>query len=153
MNLVAVTDAALAAARQQGNQSNVIMPDAPKSLNASQNISVYVSAVLDIPELLTPYNRKHKRKHDKPYRCEEPDCKRALEGFTTSNDLDRHNWRRCYLYLYRYKVPSRSRDGYKKQNRRQSILFCPSLIIVVKVSAHGVSWRAADLQGTMKQFG
>lgn len=34
-------------------------------------------------------NRKHKRKHDKPYRCEEPDCKRD-EGFTTRNDLDRH---------------------------------------------------------------
>ncbi|KAK3360090.1 hypothetical protein B0T25DRAFT_534701 [Lasiosphaeria hispida] len=32
---------------------------------------------------------KHKQRHDKPYRCEEPGCPRR-EGFGTSNDLDRH---------------------------------------------------------------
>jgi hypothetical protein len=29
--------------------------------------------------------------HTKPFRCEIPDCKRAKEGFTTRNDLDRHH--------------------------------------------------------------
>jgi hypothetical protein len=28
-------------------------------------------------------------RHDKPFRCDVPNCNRA-DGFTTSNDLDRH---------------------------------------------------------------
>lgn len=33
--------------------------------------------------------RKHIRRHEKPYKCEEPGCSRR-EGFSTTNDLDRH---------------------------------------------------------------
>jgi hypothetical protein len=29
-------------------------------------------------------------KHKKPFKCDMPNCKRATEGFTTTNDLDRH---------------------------------------------------------------
>jgi hypothetical protein len=29
-------------------------------------------------------------KHDKPFKCLEPNCKRGDQGFTTINDLDRH---------------------------------------------------------------
>lgn len=39
--------------------------------------------------MLTGNGRKHKLKHDKPFKCEVPGCKRT-EGFTTTNDLDRH---------------------------------------------------------------
>lgn len=36
-------------------------------------------------------NRKHKLRHERPFRCEVPNCKRAKSGgFTTINDLDRH---------------------------------------------------------------
>ncbi|KAH7076763.1 hypothetical protein BKA63DRAFT_289270 [Paraphoma chrysanthemicola] len=34
--------------------------------------------------------KKHKLKHEKPFKCEEPNCKRTGLGFTTVNDLDRH---------------------------------------------------------------
>jgi hypothetical protein len=34
--------------------------------------------------------RKHKFKHDKPFMCDIPGCKRDGRGFTTVNDLDRH---------------------------------------------------------------
>ncbi|OAL07168.1 hypothetical protein IQ06DRAFT_8008 [Phaeosphaeriaceae sp. SRC1lsM3a] len=34
-------------------------------------------------------DKKHQLKHEKPWRCDIPKCKRK-EGFTTSNDLDRH---------------------------------------------------------------
>lgn len=33
--------------------------------------------------------RKHRQRHTKPYRCTIPGCARR-EGFSTSNDLDRH---------------------------------------------------------------
>lgn len=33
--------------------------------------------------------RKHKQRHTKPHHCQVPGCNRA-EGFSTSNDLDRH---------------------------------------------------------------
>ncbi|SLM40736.1 Zinc finger, C2H2-like [Lasallia pustulata] len=33
--------------------------------------------------------RKHSLRHEKPYRCEVPDCTR-MEGFSTKNDLERH---------------------------------------------------------------
>lgn len=35
-------------------------------------------------------HKKHMLRHLKPYKCEEPNCKRDGEGFTTSNDLERH---------------------------------------------------------------
>lgn len=34
--------------------------------------------------------RKHILRHDKPYLCDQPRCKRNGQGFTTVNDLDRH---------------------------------------------------------------
>jgi hypothetical protein len=34
--------------------------------------------------------RKHMLKHQKPYRCNIPNCRRSGKGFTTKNDLDRH---------------------------------------------------------------
>lgn len=34
-------------------------------------------------------HRKHKQRHDKPFKCEVPGCSRT-EGFSTPNDLDRH---------------------------------------------------------------
>ncbi|KAI9662103.1 MAG: hypothetical protein M1831_002799 [Alyxoria varia] len=36
--------------------------------------------------------KKHVLKHDKPFKCNIRGCSRAIEGFTTTNDLDRHNW-------------------------------------------------------------
>lgn len=33
--------------------------------------------------------RKHRLRHEKPFRCEIPDCTRK-GGFSTRNDLDRH---------------------------------------------------------------
>jgi hypothetical protein len=33
--------------------------------------------------------RKHMLRHEKPFKCDVPGCSRN-EGFTTSNDLDRH---------------------------------------------------------------
>ena len=35
--------------------------------------------------------KKHMLRHIRPFRCKIPDCNGASEGFTTSNDLDRHN--------------------------------------------------------------
>lgn len=35
-------------------------------------------------------NRKHTLKHQKPFTCDIPNCKRGGQGFTTVNDLDRH---------------------------------------------------------------
>lgn len=35
--------------------------------------------------------KKHMLRHIRPFRCKLPDCNGATEGFTTSNDLDRHN--------------------------------------------------------------
>ncbi|KAH7086951.1 hypothetical protein FB567DRAFT_526611 [Paraphoma chrysanthemicola] len=34
--------------------------------------------------------KKHKLKHEKPFKCHEPNCKRTGLGFATVNDLDRH---------------------------------------------------------------
>ncbi|CAO2656646.1 Nn.00g054490.m01.CDS01 [Neocucurbitaria sp. VM-36] len=34
--------------------------------------------------------KKHILKHKKPFKCDVPNCKRAGQGFTTINDLDRH---------------------------------------------------------------
>ncbi|EUC26808.1 hypothetical protein COCCADRAFT_42231 [Bipolaris zeicola 26-R-13] len=34
--------------------------------------------------------KKHQLKHEKSFTCNVPKCKRASQGFTTSNDLDRH---------------------------------------------------------------
>lgn len=34
--------------------------------------------------------RKHILKHDKPFKCDIPNCSRATQGFTTTNDLERH---------------------------------------------------------------
>ncbi|KAF2132852.1 hypothetical protein P153DRAFT_175297 [Dothidotthia symphoricarpi CBS 119687] len=35
-------------------------------------------------------HKKHMLKHNKPYVCDIPGCKKSSEGFTTTNDLDRH---------------------------------------------------------------
>ncbi|KAL2260071.1 hypothetical protein VTK26DRAFT_6035 [Humicola hyalothermophila] len=37
--------------------------------------------------------KKHEARHIKPYKCDAPGCSKALEGFSTKNDLDRH--KRC----------------------------------------------------------
>ncbi|CBX95699.1 hypothetical protein LEMA_P028510.1 [Plenodomus lingam JN3] len=47
------------------------------------------------PECTTVSNceseyKKHQLRHSKPFKCEEPNCKRHGEGFTTCNDLERH---------------------------------------------------------------
>ncbi|GAB1313953.1 hypothetical protein MFIFM68171_04163 [Madurella fahalii] len=34
--------------------------------------------------------KKHKARHQKPFKCDVPDCPKASEGFSTNNDLDRH---------------------------------------------------------------
>ncbi|EMD86546.1 hypothetical protein COCHEDRAFT_1207066 [Bipolaris maydis C5] len=34
--------------------------------------------------------KKHQLKHEKPFKCDTPKCKRASKGFATSHDLDRH---------------------------------------------------------------
>jgi hypothetical protein len=38
----------------------------------------------------TNRSRKHISKHDKPHKCDEPNCARGIRGFTTPNDLARH---------------------------------------------------------------
>ncbi|KAL9081943.1 MAG: hypothetical protein Q9159_006884 [Coniocarpon cinnabarinum] len=35
--------------------------------------------------------KKHMLRHTRPFRCQIPECTGSAEGFTTSNDLDRHN--------------------------------------------------------------
>ncbi|KAK4657849.1 hypothetical protein QC762_201510 [Podospora pseudocomata] len=48
---------------------------------------------LDCPQLTFKTNselRKHKARHEKPFKCDMPDCPKATEGFSTNNDLDRH---------------------------------------------------------------
>ena len=37
----------------------------------------------------TPFTRKHRQRHGKPFICEEHNCNR-VKGFSTKNDLDRH---------------------------------------------------------------
>jgi hypothetical protein len=37
--------------------------------------------------------RKHQARHDKPFKCNFPGCTKAIKGFGTNNDLDRH--KRC----------------------------------------------------------
>ncbi|GAW21463.1 hypothetical protein ANO14919_109820 [Xylariales sp. No.14919] len=34
--------------------------------------------------------KKHDQRHKKPFKCDVQDCPRRLEGFSTTNDLDRH---------------------------------------------------------------
>jgi hypothetical protein len=34
--------------------------------------------------------KKHQQRHMKPFKCDFPDCPRQKEGFSTTNDLDRH---------------------------------------------------------------
>ncbi|KAK4171512.1 hypothetical protein QBC36DRAFT_199168 [Triangularia setosa] len=34
--------------------------------------------------------KKHKARHEKPFKCDVPDCSKATDGFSTNNDLDRH---------------------------------------------------------------
>jgi hypothetical protein len=34
--------------------------------------------------------RKHQARHSKPFKCNIPGCSKAIEGFSTNNDLDRH---------------------------------------------------------------
>ncbi|KAI8633994.1 hypothetical protein F5Y19DRAFT_260295 [Xylariaceae sp. FL1651] len=34
--------------------------------------------------------KKHNQRHTKPFKCDVEDCPRRLEGFSTTNDLDRH---------------------------------------------------------------
>lgn len=34
--------------------------------------------------------RKHELRHLKPFTCDFADCKRGIQGFTTTNDLERH---------------------------------------------------------------
>ncbi|KAF1911561.1 hypothetical protein BDU57DRAFT_506857 [Ampelomyces quisqualis] len=43
----------------------------------------------DVPKCNSDY-KKHKLKHEKPFTCDFPQCKRGEQGFTTVNDLDRH---------------------------------------------------------------
>lgn len=44
------------------------------------------------PELAlsSSVSRKHVLRHEKPWKCGVPNCKRQQEGFSTKNDLDRH---------------------------------------------------------------
>lgn len=41
------------------------------------------------PETITDMDRKHDLRHRKPFICTYPGCQRS-EGFSTTNDLDRH---------------------------------------------------------------
>ena len=42
--------------------------------------------------------KKHIARHEKPYKCDISGCNRKTEGFSTSNDLDRH--KRCVHEIY-----------------------------------------------------
>ncbi|KAK4190601.1 hypothetical protein QBC35DRAFT_61304 [Podospora australis] len=43
--------------------------------------------------------KKHRARHEKPYKCDIENCPKAKEGFSTSNDLDRHKI--CVHKVYR----------------------------------------------------
>ncbi|KAK0745232.1 hypothetical protein B0T21DRAFT_345319 [Apiosordaria backusii] len=48
---------------------------------------------LDCPNLTFKTNselRKHKARHEKPFKCDIAGCSKATDGFSTNNDLDRH---------------------------------------------------------------
>ena len=49
---------------------------------------------------LTFDSRKHVLKHDKPFKCTIQGCCRATNGFTTTNDLDRHNWTKHHIVAH-----------------------------------------------------
>ncbi|KAK0668999.1 hypothetical protein QBC41DRAFT_224932 [Cercophora samala] len=47
----------------------------------------------DCPQLTFKTNselKKHKARHEKPFKCDVPGCSKAADGFSTNNDLDRH---------------------------------------------------------------
>ncbi|KAI2625876.1 hypothetical protein GGR54DRAFT_593377 [Hypoxylon sp. NC1633] len=71
-------------------------PFAPPSLAASSTVDHTVNLEgireCDVCKKLLKTRsefKKHKQRHDKPFRCDVKDCTRR-EGFSTSNDLDRH---------------------------------------------------------------
>ncbi len=41
--------------------------------------------------------RKHIRRHEKPFKCDQPGCERMQDGFSTTNDLDRHRKSRHHI--------------------------------------------------------
>jgi hypothetical protein len=61
---------------------------AARSRSASQTISAFL--VRCCMSTADTVDRKHKLKHEKPFKCDRPKCKRRDQGFTTVNDLDRH---------------------------------------------------------------
>jgi hypothetical protein len=48
----------------------------------------FISVFLQV--WLTFLDRKHKARHERPWKCPDPDCKKHMCGFSTRNDLDRH---------------------------------------------------------------
>ncbi|KAI4867329.1 hypothetical protein F4820DRAFT_457023 [Hypoxylon rubiginosum] len=67
-------------------------PPAPPSSTANHQVSYEGSQVCDICNKVLKTKseyKKHKQRHDKPFKCEVPGCSRT-EGFSTPNDLDRH---------------------------------------------------------------
>jgi hypothetical protein len=55
------------------------------------------------PAMLTMSGRKHVQRHEKPFKCDVPDCTRKV-GFTTKNDLERHQ------KSIHQKIPNSSND-------------------------------------------
>ncbi|KAK4168870.1 hypothetical protein QBC43DRAFT_200727 [Cladorrhinum sp. PSN259] len=47
--------------------------------------------------------KKHIARHDKPFKCDFPNCPKAKEGFSTKNDLDRHK-----LCVHKVHMPDRT---------------------------------------------
>ncbi|KAF1940248.1 hypothetical protein EJ02DRAFT_350471 [Clathrospora elynae] len=84
LNVDSVTDEAPSMSRRRSDQRSQVSSRSGKSSKQLQ--------CSECPEILkcNSDHKKHKLKHDKPFKCEEPGCKRAGLGFTTTNDLDRH---------------------------------------------------------------
>ncbi|XXH03550.1 hypothetical protein Hte_009955 [Hypoxylon texense] len=67
-------------------------PPPPPSSTANHQVTYEGSQICEICNKVLKTKsefKKHKQRHDKPFKCEVPGCART-EGFSTPNDLDRH---------------------------------------------------------------
>ena len=63
----------------QADEGNIVLPDDGKCPYCGKE-----------PRLKSEL-KKHMLRHIRPFRCKIEDCNSATDGFTTTNDLDRHN--------------------------------------------------------------
>lgn len=68
--------------------SRVILFSMPKACENEIRVEVHLQ-YSGLQKLMLIFRRKHDLRHRKPFKCGCPGCPR-IEGFSTTNDLDRH---------------------------------------------------------------